>query len=269
MIKGKQGRIIKFGVEIVAFNSIDYLEAIIRMFQPFVDKIVVSTGEKSWNGNVENNGEVEKTVSLLVEEFENVNLVKGNWKTAAEQRNATLRHLGECGYIFIVDADELWTSGDINNVKSFVLHHLGYKVFRANFNTRFKNINWRVESREMGKPVVVIGRDMKFVDNREIEATPASAGILIPEKTAIVEHFSYVRSDDLKIKEKIKTFSDANEIVNGADFWYENVYLEANLDSKFLHPTNPECYDHLVEDGIDPEILKFLKKYSLQLFNEK
>nr|MBC8397768.1 hypothetical protein [Flavobacteriales bacterium] len=47
---------IKWGVQIVAFNEIDFLEATIRMFQPFVNKIVVSTGDKSWKSNIEIDG---------------------------------------------------------------------------------------------------------------------------------------------------------------------------------------------------------------------
>jgi len=252
----------KWGVLTVAHNDTDFLEATLRMFQPFVDKIVVSTGQKSWMGDVENDGEVEKVVLPLTEQFENINLVKGNWKTETEQRNETLRHLGECDFIFIVDADEMWASGDIDNTKTFILNHPGYVIFRANWNTRFRSLGWRVEPREPFKPIVVIGRGIKFAENREVEPTPETRGILIPEKTALIEHLSYVRADNEKIKEKIKTFSHANQIVGGADFWYSEVYLQADLNSKNIHPTHPLAYQGLIEDSIHPEIKRFLKDYS-------
>lgn len=260
----------KWGVQIIAFNDTDFLEATIRMFQPFVDKIVVSTGEKSWMGNVENDGTVEKVVSPLAKEFDNVNLVKGNWVTEAQQRNDNLRYLSECEYVFIVDGDEIWASGDINNVKQFALARSGYTVFRASWNTRFKKMDWIVSPREPFKPTVLIknNKGNKFIENRQIQDGPNAAAILIPETVALIEHFSYVRSDDNKIKEKIKTFSHANEIIGGIDMWYENVYLQADLDSKDFHPTHPQCYKELVEYEIHPEIIRFLKSYSPQLFKK-
>ena len=258
----------KWGVQIVAFNEVDFLEATIRMFQPFVDKIVVSTGNKSWKNNIENDGSVWKVVKPLVEEFNNVNLVKGDWKTEEEQRNNAMYHLDECDYTFIVDADELWSSGDITRTKEHIESMPGYNVFRGIWNTRFKNINWRVDPREPYRPIIIVKKGTKFFENREVKAIPETAGLLIPERVACVEHFSYLRSSDYKIKEKISTFSHANEIVGGIDMWYENVYLQADLDSKDLHPTHPYAYAGLTEEKIDPEIIKFLKKYSPQLFKK-
>ena len=196
----------KFGCQVVAFNETDFLEAIIRLFQPFVDEIVVSTGNKSWMGNIENDGSVEMVVLPLTKEFNNVHLIKGDWTTEAQQRNNALKHLNECNYIFVVDTDELWASEYITKVKEFALSHPGYNIFRANWNTRFKNINWRVEPREQFKPIVLINnkKGLQFTENRHIQESVNTISILIPEKTALVEHLSFVRSEPSKIKEKIK-----------------------------------------------------------------
>ena len=51
-----------FGVELVSLNDNEFIESIIRIFQPFVDNITISIGDKSWFGNIPNNGEVEKIV---------------------------------------------------------------------------------------------------------------------------------------------------------------------------------------------------------------
>jgi len=262
-------RHIKWGVHIIALNDTDFLEATIRMFQPFVDKIVISIGEKGWFGDIKNDGSAEKIIKSLTDEFNNIKLIKGIWETETEQRNDTMYYLNECEYIFIVDADEMWSSGDIVRTKEYVESKQSYNIFRANWNTRFKNINWRVDPKEPFKPIVVVKKRTKFTEHRDVKSTEETSSTLIPEQIALIEHFSYLRSDDEKIKEKISTFSHANDIVGGVNMWYEEVYLQANLDSKNLHPTNPKCYSKLVEDKIDPEIMKFLKKYSPKLFKDE
>ncbi|MEK6883072.1 MAG: hypothetical protein AABY22_25835, partial [Nanoarchaeota archaeon] len=205
-------------------------------------------------------------------------LVKGKWKTEAEQRNECLDTLRECDYVFIVDDDEMWTSEQIHRMKDFILKHPGYTVFNSSWNTRFKNINWRVDPREPFKPVVVIqqkagniktSKGIRFKENRIIDNSNKNAwSCLIPEDVLIIEHFSYVRSQDVTIKEKIKTFSHANEVINGTSFFYEEIYLQATLDSHFLHPTVPECYRGLIVEKLHPEIQSALKKYNPKLFDK-
>jgi len=267
MIKHK-GKLIRFGLECVAFNDTDFLEASLRIFQPFVDKIVVLAGSKSWMGNISNDGTVEKIVNPLTKEFNNIHLLKGNWRTEADQRNEGLDYLKECDYVFIVDADEMWPTESIHKVQEFIVKKSGYNIFTTNWNTRFKNINWRVDPREPFKPIITINnkKGLKFSKARTIASSYETSNMLIPERILVVEHFSYVRSEHPKIKEKLRAFSHANEVLNGIDWWYENIYLGADLDSRYLHPTNPESYQGLIEDPLHPEIRKFLEKYSPQLF---
>lgn len=259
-----------FGVQVLAFNDDDYLEAVLRIFQPFVDKIVVSVGEKSWRGNVSNDGQCEKIVLRLMREFPNIHLIKGNWKTEEEQRNDNLGHLKECDYVFLVDADELWASEYIHRVMDYVLSHSVYTVFNAFWNTRFRYANWRVDPREPFKPTVLIDnkKGISFFKNRLMKIGINASSVLIPEKLCIIEHFSYVRSDDMRIKEKIRTFSHASEVINGINYWFENVYLQADLKSKYFHPTHMEAYDHLIRDPLHPEIVKFLTQYSPHIINK-
>ena len=262
-----------FGVQLISLNDTDFLESVIMAFQPFVDKIVVSLNSKSWFGNIPNNGKVEKLTNKIVEKFDNVQLLKGDWNKEEEQRNETLKAMPECDYIFIVDADELWSSESIHNIQDYVLSPVGksYTVFNAFWNTRFKDMNLRVEPREPFKPTILIKNKVgiEFHKNRLIKTSINSSTKLIPEKIAIIEHFSYLRINDLQIKEKLKTFSHANEILNGVDFYYENVYLQADMNSTNFHPTHPEAYASLIFDEVHPEIITSLKKYSPKLFEKK
>ncbi len=205
----------------------------------------------------------EKIIKALTKEFDNIHLVKGVWKTERDQRNYTMSCLKECDYVFVLDSDEMWSSADINKTKEYVESMPGYNVFKCTWNTRFKKLDWRVDPREPFKPIVVLKKGIKFDINRKVKSTHKTMIKFIPERIALIEHFSYLRSSDDKIKEKLITFAHACKIIGG---WYENVYLQANLDSKNLHPTNPECYAELVEDKINPEIMQFLKKYSPKLF---
>ena len=269
-MRNKQGQQIKFAVMLLAFNNTDFLESSIKILQPFFDKIIVSSTGKSWFGNILNNGKVENLMLSLKEEFSNVDYVEGFWKTEEEQRNLCLKKLPEYDYIFIIDSDEMWSSENIHKVQDYIMDNPGYDVFMINWNTRFKNINWIVEPQESYKPIVVIKNGIKFIKNRLVNPTMEISNILIPKNIAIIEHFSYVRSNNIDIKEKIKTFSHANEIVNGIDFYYSEVFLQADLDSKNIHPTNPTSYQGLVEEPLPPEIKQNLKRYSPNLFkNEK
>ena len=270
MIKNSNGQNIRFGVLMLGFNNADFFPSTIRIIQPFCDKILVSSTRKSWFGNIPNNGKVENAMLPLMKEFSNVDYTEGSWRTEEDQRNFCLEKFPEYDYIFIIDSDEMWTSENFKKVQSYVLDNSGYDVFMINWNTRFKNINWIVEPQESFKPIVVIKNGIKFAKNRLVNPTMEISNILIPKNIAVLEHFSYVRVENKDIKEKIQTFSHANEIINGADFFYENVFLQADLDSKNLHPTSPSAYDHLVECPIPSEIKQTLKKYSYKLFeNEK
>ena len=266
-----------FGVQILALNNTDYIEAIINIFLPLVDKIAISINEKSWMGDIKNNGEVEKIIAPYLSD--KVVLVKGKWKTEAEQRNYCLdKGLPECDYVFIVDDDEMWVSEQVYRMREFMVGHPGYTVFNLSWHTRFKNINWIVSPDEPFKPTVVIQtkagkinthKGIRFIKNRLIDSSNQQAwSCLVPEDIAVIEHFSYVRSEDINIKDKIKAFSHANEIINGTDFWYEKIYLECDLRSRYLHPTAPECYDHLIEQELHPEIESALKKFSPKLFEK-
>jgi hypothetical protein len=58
------------------------------------------------------------------------------------------------------------------------------------------------------------------------------------------------------------SFTHATEVLNGPEWWYQNVYLDGDLTMKNFHPTFPEAYQSLVVDDIHPEIKKFIQKYS-------
>ena len=268
----KNGKQFKFGLQCLVLNDLDFMESMLRTFQPFIDRILVSIDEQSWLKDVKSDGKAEEVVKKLQKEFDNIEYVKGIWKNETDQRNDALKTLQDCEYVFIVDVDEMWASGDINNVIDYIIDHRGdVTAFMANWNTRFKNINWVIHPRELFKPIVVIDnkKGLKFGKSRDILQSEKAAFSLIPEKLLMIEHFSYIRSEDSKIKEKIQTFAHATEIVNGADWWYENIYLSATLSSRYLHPTQPEAYRGLKEEPIHPEILATLKKYSPKLFKNE
>ena len=88
MIKNKKGKPIRVGVQCVDLNDTDFLEATLRMFQPFVDKVIISINEKSWMNNVPNDGTVEVIANKLAQEFKNIEVLKGRWTTEEDQRNA-------------------------------------------------------------------------------------------------------------------------------------------------------------------------------------
>lgn len=267
----KKGKQYRFGLQCLVLNDTDFMEAMLRSFQPFIDKILVSINEQSWLKDIKSDGKAEEIIKKLQKEFDNIHTVKGAWKNETDQRNHALDNLKECDYVFIVDVDEMWPTGSIHLVQDYALNRRGdITAFMANWNTRFKELNWRVDPREQFKPVVLIDnkKGLKFGKSRDIEKNDKASFALIPAKMLMIEHFSYVRSDDSKVKEKIQTFAHATEIVNGADWWYENIYLPANLKSKYLHPTKPESYRGLIEDSVHSEIERFLRKYSPQLFKE-
>lgn len=256
----------RFGLQILCFQDTDYLDVIINTWLPFVDKIVISIGEKSWQGNIQNNGIAEKIVKKYLNN-EKVFLHKGNWKTEAEQRNENLKMQKECDWVFIVDADELWCSEDIHKMQDFALKH-DIIVIKSHWTTRFKNPDWAVEPKEPFTPVIMVNnkKNPEFLNARDIKPTYTTSQGLVPMDYINIEHMSYVRGNDKLIKEKIQTFSHAEEILNGVDWWFENIFLQVDLDSKFIHPTNPESYNHLIKKPLHPETEKFLKEFSPKIY---
>lgn len=154
--------------------------------------------------------------------------------TEAECRNFGLKLLNRMGYDYalIVDADEWWSKGAINNIKNHI-KLLPQDAYKAKLAFFFKRPNWKIEGMKNNRAIVCIRTDKKFntkYPRRFYGAKYVDLGIIY--------HFSYVRTPK-KIKEKLESFSHFDEIIQD---WYNNVYMKFTLDSKNFHPVRPEEY---------------------------
>lgn len=93
---------IKINCVTLALNDEHTIAGTINCMKPFVDRHLVLISEKSYFGNVLDNGETEKVCDKLGAET-----IKGFWKLDHFQRSLGNQILSDCDWIMTLDSDEM------------------------------------------------------------------------------------------------------------------------------------------------------------------
>lgn len=232
----------KIGVSITAFNE-KHAVAIVKHFEPYVDRVVVSVTQMPWFG-----GEVpDDTAERVVNETDAV-VIKRRWKTEHEQRNATMELLRDMDYVIVSHCDTWFTAQDLQELKKMKLTDLHYAT---ETRTYWKNYDTIIYPHLL-LPTIIIRSDAKFHHILSIwDQTPE------PEVLPITcHHVSWVKSDE-EILAKIKSYSHANEI---RENWYERFWLNWNDSMQDFGPTTPEDFKQIKHYSL-PKELRSWQKY--------
>jgi len=248
----------KFGLICCLYDDHEYLDCVMVPFQR-LDKVLIMVSDRPWNGKPSDTSEVIQHVNRICAVMPNFELVRGNWATEKDQRNAGLAKLYKEGidYTFIVDGDEIYHEAHVRNITQFALANSAVAAFHIEWNTFWTKRYYAITPRENFKPVVLVktssfmftglrqgttnitrADDKIFVSGAEKGKPQPYNYQVIPPQVAICYHLSYARTDEA-IKRKIETFSHATEIVDG---WYEDVWQKWTPESTNLHPVTPMQY---------------------------
>ena len=219
-------RVKTIAVLTIAYNEEQYIGACIKQFKGLINKHLVLLSTKPWNGQAYNKDRTEQIARSLSAE-----VIMQFWQTEHEQRNWGLAYLYNYDYVFIVDADEMYSKLDIEKILE-TLYNKQEPCFRiSNIKTYWKTKDYIIYPADTHEPVIIVNPKMvKFKQHRNLQQIQDSVyqqDIPVIEEV-IMHHYSYAKSD-MKIKEKIQSFSHCNEMDKN---WYENTWKKWQPDKK-------------------------------------
>lgn len=231
----------------VAFNEPRLLPVCVRQFKkPYLDEDIyhiVLISNKPWHGDFsyDNKGysQAKGADHIIVD----------NWKDQSEQFNFGLEVLRKNNFewAIICDADEFYTSLGIN----VLLEDIDLFSESGQIRAPLMEVYWklpifRIYNKQQDTPVVAISTSQIFSNKR----TPSLSEY--GTTSAILHHFSYVRSNEEMYK-KIKSFEHSHEF--DTDKWFNEVWLNWEINNKNLHPVVPEQFSHAIYKPAPQKIL--------------
>jgi hypothetical protein len=229
-----------YGAVYVIFDDERWLHFSLESVYAECDVILILIANAPWNGPPRSTeGTVQSALSFPDPE-KKIQLLRGDWKSETEQRNAGRRRLMEMGiqYCLVVDADEVYDPVQLRRMMVFAPCVPDVDVWHIKMVTYWKSHLYRIDPPEEFQPAVLLRLgNVRFVEHRKAEGTHHG---LIPPHVAVMHHLSYARSDE-EILTKITSFSHASEVKPD---WYERVWKGWDRDQSIRHlnPAYPENY---------------------------
>ncbi|WP_456325889.1 glycosyltransferase, partial [Desulfonauticus submarinus] len=236
---------IKIAAVYCVYDASRWLEYSVASIYKMVDKIYFLVSTRPWKGDFFENFSTLKRIKNLPDPNKKIVLIRKEWKTETEQRNAGLEILKEenFDYCFVIDDDEIYDEIELERAIKFITRHPEISCWHISWYTYWKNWQYRIDPPEPFKPVVFVkvGK-ARFAKNRLVQAERHA---LIPPQVCMCHHMSYARTDE-EIKKKLSSFSHADEIRRN---WFERVWKKWDKNPKLenLHPTHPECYKRAIK----------------------
>lgn len=226
----------KIGVSVTAFNE-KHAVNIVKHFEPYVDRVVVTVTEKPWYGEAK----PDNTAERLVNET-NAVVWRNNWEHEHEQRNDAMRLLRDMDYVIVSHCDTWFTAQDLVKLKGMNLTDLHYATRTY---TYWKDLDTIIYPHLL-LPTIIVRSDADFHHLLNIhDQTPD------PEVLNITcHHVSWVKTDG-EVLEKIQSYSHADEI---RDEWFDKIWKNWHPDMTNFGPTTPHDFQEARHYSLPQEL---------------
>lgn len=229
-----------FGAVYCVYDDDTWLKESVSSVYEACDAVYFLVGNRPWHGEWSENSATVACINALPDPEHKIRLIRGDWKTETDQRNAGLDILSDAGigYCFVVDADEIYDPDQLRQMMLFAAEHEQVSCWHMTWDTYWKSYKYVITPREPFTPVVFVKVPAaRFAEYRSVGGENHG---LIPPEIGFCHHMSYARTDE-QILKKITTFSHAKEV---RDEWFETVWKQwdSNHALTDLHPTHPSCY---------------------------
>lgn len=231
----------KLGVSITAFNEKDIVKAI-KQYEGIADRIVVTVSEDPWYGDYT----PDDTAIKCVMETSAI-VCRQSWEKEHEQRNFAMDLMRDMDYVITSHADTFFTRSALRVLKNLELTDLHYGCTVYMYWKDYESVVFPY----IGLPTLIVRSDAVFTHLLNIEHQLAAP----KELPIICYHLSWVKTDE-EVKQKLASYSHANEIVDG---WYRNVWKKWTPDMTNFGPTEPKDYQSIVKHPLPEEIRRLLK----------
>lgn len=217
-----------------AFYGDEWMRLALKSVEPYVDKILIITSDKSWGNSIDKPDDIDGVYNELKKESDKYCKYKGEWDSQVEQQNDALNfireHHKECTHLLFLDTDEIYEEKELLKLMKLIKSRATFNQgIRVKMYTYIKSVYYRVYPQEVYMPIAIIPiRDyIRFSDVRQTTTCP------IHNSNVNMHHFSLVRKSDERIKVK---FNNRAKSYKRVEQWYENYYENFNVTMKNFHP---------------------------------
>lgn len=239
----------RVGVLTNAFCERDMIVGCIKQFQdnsfPWHHQVLVS--KKPWHG------EWEADDTHVIATNLGADVIVGNWQNASEQLNYGLEIFRDFDWVVICDADERYTSEDLDrlwlHLEAFRRETHVRAIRTDNWSVYWKTPYWEIFPKQTDYPLIVIRPSEQFGNIRSYE------GPTLYVHDVHMYHLSYVR-DDNEMQKKVESFDASTEF--DPIHWYQSVWLDWNPTRGNLHPVHPEQFAYVDYKPVPAELKQYI-----------
>jgi hypothetical protein len=254
------------------FSGEEFIEASLESIYKHVDKIVLVNSTVSWSGlrgntvapiveKWKNEFDIEKKIIQVFGEFRDQNL---QYNTGIK----LIRKILEYDYILLIDSDEVWDDENLERAFSILWKYRNisrFDCFTTRLFTYIKSPFYRIDPPERCTPTV-------FISNRVTKLDSARGWAMDPRKLlegVFFHHFTLVRSNTKKIKNKIKDSaigdgSGTNETQKIVENWFEEIWNKIPDVEDFHYQEKYKDWWKGIKrvsiDDLPPCLAKYLRK---------
>lgn len=217
----------------IAHNEEETIGATLKNWDGFDHYVFISN--KPWHSF---SAKIDNTEQIALDN--NAIVIKGNWKSEAQQRNWALGHLYSYDYVLIIDADELYTEEDKRTIYKALEEGVEDGVGRIEHPdvirtdkmlTYWKTTDYVFDPPDKHKPIIAVNpKKVLFTEHRQVDVQYQP---IIP---VTLHHLSYCKTDK-KIFEKIHQFEHCNDIKKD---WFNNVWKNWEIKMEDIRPYGEE-----------------------------
>lgn len=192
-------------------------------------------------------------------------VLEGSWSNQLEHVQDSLKFARQCcpdaSHVLYIDSDEIYPEGQLE----LLIDHASRpenstSALHVSWYTFFKSVHFRVDPVEPYRPLVLFPLlpEVKFTEFRRVNLPYVEVPVRI-------FHFSYVRQSDERIRQKLLSFRDDEQIQSG---WFENVWMNWRFDMRDFHPVHPRDYHALVfvqDVNLPPAVVARFKSWQSHL----
>ena len=242
----------KFATHVVLFGQDKWIMRNIANAYTHVDKIYVAYSNFPWGYNPLARRVYINSFDLNIltssEYADKIHIIKGDWLTEEDQRNACAEQAAKdnMDFLLIHDADEFYFHKDFDKIIKHIIKHPNYDYYKIGWYCFWKDFNYILLDVSgnilTGYPEFAINlkNGVRFISKRRPNKTNFHT---IPNDVGICYHGSYVLTDK-ELYQKINTWGHTNDF--NKDQWYEEKWLKWTPDMRDLHLVSPSAWSKAV-----------------------